>query len=160
MKGRFLTIALLALIGSAVPAFADVMAGALDISGAWARATPPGAPTGGGYLTIANHGATDDILLSASTSEAASTELHSMAIVNGVAQMRALTAGVPIPAGGTVTFDPNGMHVMFVQLKHQLEQGGSVPLTLTFKNAGTVTVDLPVLGIGSMGPPKSSAGSN
>ncbi|HVZ13235.1 MAG TPA: copper chaperone PCu(A)C [Bauldia sp.] len=135
---------------------ADVRIGSLTISSAWARATPPGAPTGGGYLTIVNHGATPDVLLAAATPDAASTELHSMTMVNGVAQMRAITDGVPIPAGGSITFDPNGMHVMFVQLSHQLEQGGTVPVTLVFKNAGQVTIDMPILAIGSMGPAGSS----
>jgi copper(I)-binding protein len=156
MRRIHAAIAVLAALLTAAPALAaEVTVGSLDISAAWARATPPGAPTGGGYLTITNHGTAPDVLLGAATPDAASTELHSMTMKDGVAQMRAITDGVPIPAGGTVVFDPNGMHVMFVQLTHPLEQGGTVPVTLTFKNAGTVTIDMPILGIGSMGPAAS-----
>ncbi len=146
-------IALVVLALAASPALAaEVTVGSLDISSPWARATPPGAPTGGGYLTITNHGTTADTLLSVATPDAASSELHSMSVENGIAKMRAVTGGVPIPAGGTVTFDPSGLHVMFVQLTHALQQGGTLPVTLTFQNAGAVTIDMPILGIGSAGP--------
>jgi len=157
MHRRYLTIAVMVMMGAASPALADATVGSLDISSPWARATPPGAPTGGGYLTIANHGTTPDVLLGASTPDAASTELHSMAVVNGVAQMRAVPDGVPIPADGTVTFDPSGLHFMFVQLAHPLTQGATILVTLKFKNAGTVAVEMPILGIGSPGPSGNAA---
>ena len=41
--------------------------GDLEISGGFARATLPNAPVGGGFLTITNHGATDDRLVSAAS---------------------------------------------------------------------------------------------
>ena len=45
------------LAGLALPAqAADIMVGKLKISAPWARATPKGAPVGGGYVTITNTG--------------------------------------------------------------------------------------------------------
>jgi copper(I)-binding protein len=155
-RSQLHAVAIAVAVFAAAPAHAaNVTVGSLEISAAWARATPPGAPTGGGYLTITNHGTAADVLVGAATPDAASTELHSMTMKNGVAEMRAIADGVPIPAGGTVTFDPSGMHVMFVQLTHALEQGETLPVTLTFRDAGTVTIDMPILGIGSRGPAAS-----
>src|ERR1700710_1916166 len=61
------------LIAGAALAFAalaahaqDVKVGAITISHAYARATVPGQPAGGAFLTIANAGA-DDKLIAAST---------------------------------------------------------------------------------------------
>jgi copper(I)-binding protein len=153
MTARRTAIALFILGLSAAPAWAaDVSVGSLEISTPWARATPPGAPTGGGYLTITNHGTTADVLVGVATPDAATSELHSMTMANGIAQMRAVTGGVPIAAGGSVTLDPNGLHVMFVRLTHALQAGGMLPVTLTFKDAGRVTIEMPILPIGSMGP--------
>ena len=48
--------ALLAAFAFAAPAFAhDVTVGSLTLSNLWARATPPKAPTGAGYLDHHQH---------------------------------------------------------------------------------------------------------
>ncbi|TMJ28825.1 MAG: copper chaperone PCu(A)C, partial [Alphaproteobacteria bacterium] len=49
--------------------------GSLEIGHPWARATPPTAPTGGGFLTITNKGTTIDRLVSASSPAAASVQV-------------------------------------------------------------------------------------
>ena len=41
---------------------------------------------------------------------------------------------------------------MFMGLKAPLREGETFPLTLTFENAGTLTVDVEVKGAGAMGP--------
>ena len=47
-----------------------VTIGDLTITQAWSRATPPGAATAAGYLTITNHGTTNDRLVSVISSAA------------------------------------------------------------------------------------------
>ena len=39
---------------------------------------------------------------------------------------------------------PGGAHVMLKSLKQPLRAGMSIPLTLTFQNAGTLTIEVPV----------------
>lgn len=160
---RFLTRAaagaLFATVALTAPAFAeDVTLGALTISAPWARATPPGAPTGAGYLTITNAGSTADTLTAVSTPAAATGELHEMAAKDGIMTMRQVAGGIAIPAGGTVTLKPGGYHLMFITLKAPLKQGGTLPVTLTFAKAGTVEADFPIMPIGSMGPAGGNAG--
>lgn len=128
-------------------------AGDLILSAAYARATLPNAPVGGGFITITNKGTADDTLVSAASPMAGTVEIHTMSMDNGVMQMRELPQGVPVPAGKTVTFSPNGLHLMFMQLKGAFVQGKTVPVTLTFAKAGTVTVDLDVGGIAASAPP-------
>lgn len=121
-----------------------VTVGALTLTGAFARATLPNAPVGGGFLTIANRGTTDDRLLAVSTPAAGRAEVHEMSMTDGVMTMRPLPDGLPIPAGETVDLTPGGYHLMFMELKARLIEGESLPVTLTFETAGTVTVELAI----------------
>ena len=48
---------------------------------------------------------------------------------------------VPVPAGGTVSFEPGGYHVMLIELVARRSRSGqTVPVTLTFAEAGTIEV--------------------
>ena len=90
MQFRKLTLlsiahAVLAAYVATAPARADeVKAGDLVISQAWSRATPKGAKTGGGYLTIENKGSAPDRLIGGSTDVAGSVEVHEMSTEGGV----------------------------------------------------------------------------
>ena len=145
--------ALFAAVAFTAPAFAaDVTVGSLTLSNLWARATPPKAPAGGGFLTIANTGSADDTLIAVSTPAAEVSQLHKMEVTNGIMKMREVEGGIKIPAGGTVMLKPGGYHLMFIKLKHDLKKGEELPVTLTFEKAGTVETVLPIWPVGSMGP--------
>jgi len=115
--------------------------GALHISQPWSRATSAGMPMGVAYLTITNRGKKADALIAASTPAAARVEIHHTTLVDGMARMRPLSE-IPIPAGATVKIEPGGIHLMLVDLEAPLVAGKPVPLTLEFRVAGRVTVDL------------------
>lgn len=132
------------LITSAViaTAAAGALAGELEITGAWARATPPGVKNGGGYMTIVNHGAADK-LLGASGTVAARIQLHNHVMDDGVMRMRQVEY-IEVPMHGRAVLEPGGLHVMFMGLKEQLKPGAMVMLTLTFEKAGEVMVHMPI----------------
>lgn len=117
--------------------------GTLLIQHPWSRATAEGMPMGVAYLSITNHGKVADTLLAASTPAAGSVEIHQTTIVDGMARMRPLP-GIEIAPGATVKIEPGGTHLMLVDLKAPLTAGKSVPLTLEFRVAGHVTVQLQV----------------
>src|SRR6185437_3332883 len=100
----------------------DVKAGDLVISQAWSRATPGGAKTGGGYLTIENKGTTPDKLIGASADFAGKIEVHEMTTNNGVMKMRPVEGGLTIDPGKTVKLAPSGLHLMMMDLKSPLKQ--------------------------------------
>ncbi|HEY4168857.1 MAG TPA: copper chaperone PCu(A)C [Reyranella sp.] len=143
-------LALLALLLMALPAAAhDYKLGALEISQPWARATPPTAPTGGGYLSVKNTGTTPDRLISASSPAAGIVQVHEMKMEGNVMRMREIDGPLEIKPGETVTLAPGGMHLMMMGLKAPLKQGEKVPLTLVFEKAGKIDVELVVVPIGA-----------
>ena len=132
------------------PALAhDYTVGSLKIGHPWARATPKGASVGGGYMKITNTGTASDRLIGGSTDISDSFEVHEMKMEGDVMKMRPVVGGIEIKPGQTVTFDPSGYHVMFVDLKKQLVQGERFKATLEFTKAGKVDVDFAIEGIGA-----------
>jgi len=117
--------------------------GDLQIEKPWARATPPGAAVGGGYLTIRNKGAAGDRLVGVTSTASARMEIHEMAMEKDVMRMREVK-GVDIPANGSVEFKPGGYHLMFVELKAPLKQGAKVPVTLRFQKSGELKAEFSV----------------
>src|SRR5262249_6124230 len=132
--------------------------GALDLTDLWTRATPPAAPSAGGYLTITNTGTEPDRLIAVSSPNAEKGELHQMSMDNDVMKMRPLTGGIEIPAGGKLMLAPGGLHLMFTTLKEPLVEGGKLPITLTFEKAGKVDTFLHIMAIGAKGPDGSMGG--
>ncbi|MGC2780350.1 MAG: copper chaperone PCu(A)C [Bradyrhizobium sp.] len=150
-RRSLLAFALL-LAGSPGVLAADVTAGDLVIVQPWSRATPGGAKTGAGYLTIENKGSAPDRLMAVSGDIAGRIEVHEMAVTNGVMTMRPLEKGLTIEPGKTVALAPGGYHLMMMELKAPLKQGDKLPLTLEFEKAGKVVVTLDVQAVGAKGP--------
>ena len=133
----FLTAA--ALVALSTPALADVM-----IKDAYARASGPSARAGAAFMEI-HGGETGDRLIAARSEAAHRVEIHTHIIGDdGVARMREVKGGIPVPAGETVTLKRGGLHVMFMGLTRRLEQGDSFPLTLVFESGAEVVVEVKV----------------
>jgi copper(I)-binding protein len=152
MSMRILFAAAVAAFVAAVPASAhEAKVGTIEISDLWTRATPPKAPTGAGFMTIANEGKDADRLVAAASPVADQTQIHEMTTKDGVMTMHEVEGGLEIPAGGSVTLAPGGYHIMFMGLKEGFVDGGKVPVTLTFEKAGSVETFLHVRPIGAEG---------
>ena len=152
LLGRSLFALALLLAGSPAAFAADVKAGDLVITQPWSRASPGGAKTGAGYLTIENKGGAPDRLVAVSGDVAGRIEVHEMAVNNGVMTMRPLEKGLVIEPGKTVALAPGGYHLMLMELKSPLKQGDKLPVTLEFEKAGKVAVTLEVQAVGAKGP--------
>ncbi|CAH0341043.1 DUF1775 domain-containing protein [Rhizobium sp. CECT 9324] len=124
--------------------FDTVTLGDLELSGGFTKAMLPGQPVGGGFITITNKGAEDDVLVSATSPNAGEVQLHEMAMVNDVMKMRQLPDGIKVPAGQSVELKPGGLHLMFFKISEPFRDGATVPVTLTFQKAGSVDVVLPI----------------
>ena len=121
---------------------ASVKAGDLMLSRAWARQSFGKAVNSAGFLSIKNMGKSDDTLLGASSSISKKTELHTHIRDGDVMKMRRVEDGVKVPKGGSAELKPGGLHVMFIGLKEPLKQGVTFPVTLKFKHAGDVTINM------------------
>jgi copper(I)-binding protein len=153
MTMRLLTTAAIVFCMSANAMANDYKAGSIEISTPWSRATPKGAQTAVGYVTIKNNGTTPDRFIGGSVDVADTFELHSMVMENGIAKMRELK-DVEIKPGQTIEFKPGGSHVMFVNLKRPLSKGEHVSGTLVFEHAGKVNIEYSVEGIGAQTGPQ------
>ncbi|MBV8538585.1 MAG: copper chaperone PCu(A)C [Alphaproteobacteria bacterium] len=116
---------------------------AIEVTGAWARSTPPGAKSAAAYLTVVNTGQDADRLVAASTPVAGTADVHRTTNDNGVMKMR--PAGpLDVKPGTPVVLSPGGLHVMMMDLKQPLADGQDFPLTLVFEKAGKVQVSVHV----------------
>lgn len=142
MKPFFILLAL--LLANATAMAAEPAARTISIAHPYSHPTAaPGVP-GVGFLTLSNTGKKADRLLTVSSPLAGSVEIHQSGVENGVMQMRAITQGVALPAGKTVSLEPGAMHLMLFDLKAPLAAGEQLPLLLTFERAGQLTTQLQV----------------
>jgi periplasmic copper chaperone A len=149
----------LARSATSAAAAGDYDVGSIHISQPWLRATPKGAASGAGYMTLTNKGTAPDRVSCVSDDASTQCQIHSMTMECGVMKMRPVEGGLEIKPGESVTLKPGGNHMMFLSLKHPLEQGGTVKATLKFDRAGTIDVEYPVLAIGAPAPGPSAADS-
>jgi periplasmic copper chaperone A len=142
MQRALLAIGLAGML--ALPGWAhEFTVGDLTIGHPFAIATPAGARTGAGYLSVTNAGPEPDRLV-AVKADLPRVELHATEVdAAGVARMAAVEA-VEVPPGETVTLAPQGTHVMFMGLTAPLEAGASLPAVLVFEKAGEVAVEFKV----------------
>ena len=73
---------------------ADYDVGPIHIAQPWARATPKGAKSGAGYLTITNNSSTADRLSCVSSDASAKCQVHTMTMEDGVMKMRPAEGGL------------------------------------------------------------------
>jgi copper(I)-binding protein len=108
-------------------------------------ATPEALSQGLAYMTIANAGPEPDRLVGGRTAVARAVEVHeTVQGADGVLRMPPMPDGLEVSAGGSVTLEPDGYHVMLVGLTESLMPGMTFDLTLTFAAAGEVTVPVHV----------------
>jgi len=122
---------------------ADYRAGDLLVTQPWSRPTPPVATVGAVYFSMTNTGGKADRLIAISSPIAGKAEIHESRTVQGIVQMRAV-ASVDCPPGVTVKIEPGGLHVMLLDLTRPLTAGLQFPLSLRFRDAGVVTVQVQV----------------
>lgn len=156
-NARRAVFALAAAIWVAASTAADThgaQANSLVVSLAWSRATPPGMTMGVGYFAVKNTGPKLDVLVGASSPRAQAVELHRTVEEQGVARMRPV-ASVDIAPGATVVAAPGGLHLMLVGLDGPLVAGESVPVTLQFRDAGAVAIELRVQPLDATAPTRT-----
>lgn len=112
----------------------------VSVEDAWSRTSPAAAANAAFYMAIEG-GSEADTLASASSDACGVTELHISVMTDGVMSMQHLPEGIDIPAGETVMLEPGSFHVMCIDRQQEFVVGDSVPLTLEFAAAGTVTIN-------------------
>jgi len=119
----------------------------LTIEGAWAPHTGKRTFSAAVYLNITNTGTEADTLTGMETPAAAMAMLHQSKEVDGIMTMDHV-AELQIPVGETIKLSPGAYHIMLTRLDVPLKRGDVFPLTLSFQNAGDVTIVVEITGIG------------
>lgn len=136
-------MALAAIIISSAVLAHDYQADSIKIDHPWSREAPPNAKVIAGFFQLKNGGTQDDFLIAASTPIAERVEIHTHEMVGEMMKMRQVES-VRVGSMQTVSFQPGGFHLMIFAPNKVLKQGDRFPLTLTFKNAGSVEVEIAV----------------
>lgn len=151
MRSVFVSIiALLLLVApsATMPIRADEAT--LTISDVWARKTRR-TTSAAVYLKIHNASEVGESLLGASSPIANMTMMHLSQETDGIMTME-MQDTVNVPTGETIAFAPGGLHIMLMGLSNPLAEGDTFPLTLSFENAGDITVSVEVTGLSGPEP--------
>jgi|TARA_R110002020_G_scaffold451034_1_gene664849 periplasmic copper chaperone A len=143
---KILIAIVVALWAGASPTLAEE---SVRLSDAWARASVLASRPVASYLTIES--AVEDRLLGVTTPVAGHVMIHVVEKDGDVSRMKHIET-LELPTGERITLAPGGMHLMLMGLQDKLSEGTTFPMTLSFENAGEITVEVSVLGIAAEGP--------
>ena len=120
----------------------DLAGDAVTIDDAWVKAADSGMSAAFGDLK--NTGTEDITLVSATTPASSMLELHeTVENESGSMAMRQKDGGFTIPAGGQVTLEPGGNHIMLMGLHSPVKAGDELTFTLTFSDESTFEFTAP-----------------
>ncbi len=145
MIGAWLELRRLPVIGNAIvgAAFVTVVLASagesLKAENAWVPWAPPGLKVHVAYMTIVNRGATDQVIVSAESTDYERIELHRSVIKNGVSTMQSIDE-VRVPANGRVEFAPTGLHLMLIGPRRPQAVDGHVQIVLRLSGGEEVDV--------------------
>ena len=139
---RLMTLTLLMLMPL------SLLAGPVTVSGAWVREPIPGRMMSAAFMQLSNPGTADKVLVSARADWAGSIEIHTHLNDNGVMRMRQIES-LTVPAGGAVTLQPGGLHLMLFRL--QLPLSDPLMLELCFADGECQTVAAEIRGMEGAG---------
>jgi copper(I)-binding protein len=149
---------MLKLFAASLLASAALLAQSVTVSGEYVREVPPNMPNSAAFMVLKNDSDATVSLVSAASDAAATVELHEHASVGGMMQMRQIPK-IDVPAHGTTSLQPGGLHVMLIGLTHKLKAGEEVAITLTFSNGETIALKAPVKKVPGMMMHKGMSGS-
>jgi len=132
---------LVLLIGLLLAACNSADQGGLVVEDVWGRPSPGSASNSAFYMVISNKGQEGESLIAASIDICGATELHVSAMDDaGVMSMQQVQQ-IDIPTGETITLEPGGFHIMCIGRQADLTPGDTVPISLSFSQAGEITVE-------------------
>ena len=118
-------------------------ANSLKIENAWSPEAPPVTKVMAGYMKITNLSDKDIKIQSAKSSLFKNVEIHLTEMKNGMMRM-IKQDNLNIKAKGHIELKPGALHMMLVGKLKPIKSGSVIPLTISFDNGETVSVNLDV----------------
>lgn len=131
--------------------------GLVVVTGAYLRATPPGAKAAAAYMTLSNIGNETDTLTSVTSEAAANVALHSMTMKDGVMEMAKVEGDLSILPGENIVLEPKGLHLMLTGLEQSFDEGACLEMILHFDKGKDLPIELNIGGFAQDGPPDGTA---
>jgi copper(I)-binding protein len=116
----------------------------MDITDGWVREAPPTSRVLAAYMQIINLTDSDLTVTDISSPDFEAADLHRTVVEDGVARMLPVPE-LTIPAGGSITLEPGGLHLMLFDPVRPLQQGDTVTLVLHRSDDICITLSVPVL---------------
>jgi len=114
-----------------------ISASPLKVIDAWTKVASTGMSATFGVITNPTNAAIK--VIGATSPYSPIGQLHEVVTVNGSSVMQQRKGGFTIPAGGSLTLQPGGNHIMLVNLVKPVAAGALVPVTLTTSTGAQVT---------------------
>lgn len=124
-----------------IPALA--LAGQLDVSDGWARASVPGSENGAAYAIIKNTSQQSVTINKVTSSVSDKAEVHRHVMSGDVMKMEHINPLVMSP-GEEITFQPGGYHFMLFGLDAPLTSNQTFSLTLHFESNAKQKIEFTV----------------
>lgn len=118
---------ILACLAASASLLSNAALAQVTVKDAWVRATVAQQKATGAFMQLQS--AQDAKVVAAQSPVAGVVEVHEMAMDGGVMKMRAVPS-LALPAGKGVELKPGGFHIMLMDLKGQVKDGDTVPVTL------------------------------
>lgn len=144
MRKFAFVVAVLALAGcggSSEPAAQASSAPAVSVNEAYIL---PNGDVAGMFGEVVNEGADAVTVTGGSAPDVGMVQVHEYVKEGTKEIMREVPDGLEVPAGGSVQLQPGGYHVMMMDVTADWQVGDAVPVTLTFSDGGSVTVQATV----------------
>jgi copper(I)-binding protein len=123
----FALVAALAACGGDTATSAD-----LEFTDVWTRQPAAGQPNAAVYGTVTNTGGTDVTITGASVEISDRVELHEVLMDDGLMTMQERDGGFVVPAGGSITLEPGGLHVMVFGIDADTYPTDALDVTFSF----------------------------
>jgi copper(I)-binding protein len=116
----------------------------VTVQDAWMRMIVPSRPAAG-YFMLHNNSNVPKSLTAAGSPACKELMLHESVHKGGQDRMTMLSE-VTVPPHGSISFSPGGYHLMCMQPAASMRPGTTVPVTLRFRDGGTLTQNFAVRG--------------
>ncbi|HQS01754.1 MAG: hypothetical protein B7Y07_00485 [Halothiobacillus sp. 24-54-40] len=131
------------LIGSVLISMSGMAAAAPVISEAWIPEQPPGAMASAVFLDMKNTSDKPEALVKAAAPGFKEVQLHKSIEENGMHKMIEQKE-IAIAPHGETKLAPGGFHIMLIGPEKALVAGETVPVTLSFADGSSETLNVPV----------------
>jgi copper(I)-binding protein len=139
---RVVLVGLALLLTAAAAAGIAAQQKTVSASQAWVKVPAADQTVTEGFVVVDNPTMYDVYLVAAVTEAAGKVEFRDVSKPGGASAQ--VVKEVPVPAYGSLTMDPKGLHMVLSGLKRPLKEGDTIPLTLTAHEGSTMEVSAAV----------------